>query len=1019
VEEGAPVEAPAEEAPAEEAPAEEAPQRARQRCDLEDARELVNAARKRLERTGLFEAVVVRCKEVEGGLAVTFKANAAQIIRQIEYVNTSPLLESEVAKRLQLRRGQAMPTNQKDLEERLDSIRDLYRQAEGLYDTQVTLRRSPVPGSNLLDLEVVIERGRELKVNRVVIGGHTVFRYNRLRSLLLEPIGWFGAYRDAAFKEGIELILQEYRKEGYFQARVVDKAVITDVAAGTVELRLELSEGAAWDVEFVGNRDLSASELRQKTTFLNSGYVDRVEIERSAQELEALYETTGYFFARVEPRESRDATGRNRLTFQIAEGARGEIRSIRFEGASALSESELLDQIQTSTYGLLSGGTLQRKELQADLGQIVAAYQARGYLQAQAPSWRLEVSPEGDAYDLTIQVREGPQTRLAQIALEGNLGLSDEAILETLESRDGEVLSLERLTNDQGRILQFYRAKGWPLANVKAMCSDDQRRWGPCEAPSLSAECFPEDPEDLCEGDFAARQLTCRRVRQSPDCRPAGGLKGERAWVRFQVTEGERLKVGEIFLRGNFRTRPHVILDSLSFQSGDDFSPVALYESQSELRRIGLFEAVSIETIGLSEDDVIAQITRQNRVVIVIQVEELPARFLDVRFGFETRNLLQDNASLIGRTEAALVENNLLGYGMGVQLKLQAALDLLQIIDLADPTSVLNTLECVQCLDWFLAAEALYFDPRSIFWRAEWTVSAFYSLDLIGVETFSLEKEEFGARTSVRKQLQERLVGQLSLEQSWTSTRNREEDPRNAAGERLFSPQRVLTKPALKLTYDKRNSPLNPTRGYYLEFTPELAFDFLFDSGTNYFKVSGGGSQFWTWFRSLTLAYGLRFGYAAPLLGAQAVPEDELFRLGGTGSLRGFGLNSVGPLSSNLFQARGGEFLLRAHGELRFPLFRELDIYGVYFLDGGFLVDCRAEVSPLNPLGASERVGCLTDLFTTGKSSRNEYLRGSSGLGVRWLLLGQIPVVLDYGLILDRQLGEPFGDLQFNVGYNF
>lgn len=1014
------------EAEVEDAPQESTPKRRpRGSCEVEDAGLLVNAARKRLLKTGFFEAVLARCSETPGGLEVTFKAVAAKLVRHIAYTNTSPLLESEVAKRLQLRRGQAMPTDKKDIQARKDSITDLYRQAEGLYDTEVLIKEVPVEGTNMIDLEVEIVRGRELKVNRVVIGGHSVFSYNRLRSLLLEPIGWFGAYRDAAFKEGQELILSEYRQRGYFQARIVDKAILTKVEEGTVELRVEINEGPRWEVEFVGNRELSTAELRQKTTFLSSGYVDKVEIQRSASEIESLYETTGFFFAEVKARELREGNNSRTITFQIRERARGEVSNIRFKGAKEFNEGELLDLIGTSTYGLLSGGTLQRTQIYSDMSRLVSAYQKRGYMTAQVPSWRMDINPEGDTYDLTFSIEEGPQTRLAGVEIVGNSVISRAAMEKKLEMEVGEVFSLDDLAADQGRLLQLYREEGYPLVNATAMCSTNQRDWVPCTAPRVDGACLPSDEEErerarLCSGGFEERFVECRRAPNTPQCQPIGGVRGPQVYVRFQIQEVEQVQIGEIFLRGHFRTRPHVILDSLAFKKGEAFSPVALYESQSELRRIGLFESVSIETIGLSEEDVIAVISKTDTIALVVQVEELPARFGDARFGFETRNLLQDNASLIGRLELAVVENNLLGYGMGVQFKVQMALDLLQVIDPTDPTNIICARgDFWECFDWFGAVEALYFDPRSIFWRSEWTVSTFYTLDLLGLEIFSLEKEEFGVRTSIRKQLQERLVGQFSVEQSWTSTRNREEDPRNADGERLFSPQRVLTKPSLKATYDRRNSPLNPTRGYYLEFTPELAFDFLFDSGTNYFKLSGGASQFWTWFRDVTLAYGVRFGYAAPLLGAQVIPEDELFRLGGTGSLRGFALNSVGPLSSNLFQARGGELMIRAHSELRFPLFKELDIFGVYFLDSGVLVDCREEISPLDPLNSSKRVGCFTDLFTLGKATRNEYPRTSAGLGLRWLLLGQIPVVLDYGVILDRQLGEEFGDLQFNVGYNF
>jgi hypothetical protein len=35
------------------------------------------------------------------------------------------------------------------------------------------------------------------------------------------------------------------------------------------------------------------------------------------------------------------------------------------------------------------------------------------------------------------------------------------------------------------------------------------------------------------------------------------------------------------------------------------------------------------------------------------------------------------------------------------------------------------------------------------------------------------------------------------------------------------------------------------------------------------------------------------------------------------------------------------------------------------------------------------------------------------------LILGQIPLVIDYGLLLNRRFGEAFGDLHIGVGYIF
>jgi len=50
---------------------------------------------------------------------------------------------------------------------------------------------------------------------------------------------------------------------------------------------------------------------------------------------------------------------------------------------------------------------------------------------------------------------------------------------------------------------------------------------------------------------------------------------------------------------------------------------------------------------------------------------------------------------------------------------------------------------------------------------------------------------------------------------------------------------------------------------------------------------------------------------------------------------------------------------------------------------------------------------------------RPDGFRASAGFGVRWMIAGIIPLVIDYGAVLGRRPGERFGRLHFNIGYTF
>ena len=62
-------------------------------------------------------------------------------------------------------------------------------------------------------------------------------------------------------------------------------------------------------------------------------------------------------------------------------------------------------------------------------------------------------------------------------------------------------------------------------------------------------------------------------------------------------------------------------------------------------------------------------------------------------------------------------------------------------------------------------------------------------------------------------------------------------------------------------------------------------------------------------------------------------------------------------------------------------------------------------------------MGCYADAFP--EEDRLSKVRASAGLGLRYLIADQIPLLLDYALLLNRRPGEGFGNLHFNVGYSF
>ena len=139
----------------------------------------------------------------------------------------------------------------------------------------------------------------------------------------------------------------------------------------------------------------------------------------------------------------------------------------------------------------------------------------------------------------------------------------------------------------------------------------------------------------------------------------------------------------------------------------------------------------------------------------------------------------------------------------------------------------------------------------------------------------------------------------------------------------------------------------------------------------------------------LTLACLGRAGYIQPYVANRAVPEDQLFFLGGQADARGFGENLLRVDEDG--EPLGGRTMVSGGLEARIYLVFNFEL--ALFYDLGSLQDSFPE------------------LFSQG-------FRSSAGIGLRYLTpVGPLGIL--YALNLDPRAGESAGNLIFSLGYTF
>lgn len=970
--------------------------------------EIVERAVRRLARSLLFAQIQF---EVDGG-AIRWTLNGATVIRRVK-VRAGLALSSKIERRISFRSGGIWSGDPEIVELQRRSIRE-YFQRDGFYGTTVEIEVTEV-SEFVVDVEIKIDRGGRLSIRRVFVRGNEAFTYDEIFEVLLSEFNFLRGYTSNAFADAADSVIDMYRKAGYIEARILDTEEDILASDGVVDLYLELDEGPRWELLVNGNRRFTQDRIIAASGVLQAGFVDRTELDAAEKRIEELYETRGYFFANVTV-EQRDVGDSRALSIVINEGNVAEIRRIQFVGNEALSNTDLRSLLTTSEYDLVTrGGYLQRARLDSEIELITDMYRKAGYPWARVERAVFLAENDGRELYVSLFIYEGPQVLVSDASVAEPTRDDDEqddggesmdpaeatAIDERLELHPGAVFQREKLSADRETISEFWRRRGFGAVDVRTRCHAGSTELEECRFESVTRECtlsLVKDREASCSRtNFGDRTVEeCLLAVNVAECQPPTEMPT--VSLSHEVEAGQRTRIGHILVRGAFRSRDWVIVSEIPLlgecqparrridlrTSGFEPPPTCtfnrdlLLQGQSNIRALGLYDSVRMEVIGPDEDT--------DAATIVISVEETTTRFVEYRIGLNSRPTGQDNNQF--RSTNALSYRDINFLGRGEELRFVSGFDY-----------AIGEGRVIRDGEFDAELRAIYFDPRFYLFGAlkkpwEARLELAYEHELLPIapapqtKTISLEGV---LRDSIRKFRGVFFEVGLSVRRTLTL------DQSEIATSDEFEPSFILSvRP--RVTIERRDNPLNPTRGYFGEFTLEIADDFLGFLNSERFTSFTTGHSVYLPLGPFVVALNGRvgFGFGGILSGFRregdlSLPLSERFFLGGVNSVRGLpqnGLDSIGT------DEPGGDVFFNANAELRYPLIPSASIYGAVFFDVGQLA---ADVGDLD----------ISETVLTG------------GLGIRWLIADIVPLVLDYGVILNRRTGDEFGRLHFNIGYTF
>ncbi|MCA9472025.1 MAG: outer membrane protein assembly factor BamA [Nitrospirales bacterium] len=625
---------------------------------------------------------------------------------------------------------------------------------------------------------------------------------------------------------------------------------------------------------FDGNHELSEDTLKEKVTVQSQVFLDQEQVNTSAENIRQAYQDEGYYHASVIPVIEVIGENRDRLTFFIQEGPQAHIKHVTFEGRSVVSRKELLGGMATREWSLpwswfTDAGILKKEEIPNDVERIKEAYMNRGYLDVQVGTPSITLDDNKESFDVNFPIVEGEPYIVSRVTFKDNTVFTDKELKEGLSIHSGEVFQRAKVREEITRLTDLYGERGYAFAEP---------------IPSIQP-----DPES------------------------------RSAEIVFTIKEGELIRIRNIQITGNNKTRDNVIRRELRVDERDMIDSVAMKRSFERLNNLNFFETVEILPEQISDGEVDLE----------VKVKEKPTGSFSVGGGFSTL----DQFTAI----ADITEGNLLGLGYTARIRGQVGgRRTLGVLTFRNP--------------------ALY--------------DGLTSMQIDGFQTntdfVTYREKKTGGNITFGRAFSEYISGNFTL----VGERIRISHPRSDA------PELILDQVGTQTTTGFRTALFRDSRDFYLDPRSGTRVGVNASFGT---ELLGGTNDFYSFafdalkytplpFWDLRIATRGRVGLAKGYNG-DAVPLSELFFVGGINTVRGFKFGRAGPVTSRGTLV-GATKQLIFNVDLIFPVLPEAKFNGVVFFDYGegfsethfFKICCNLRpttglevrwISPFGPLRAA------------------------------------------------------------------
>lgn len=702
------------------------------------------------------------------------------------------------------------------------------------------------------------------------------------------------------------------------------------------------------------------------------------------------------------------------LYIQVQE--KPKVESVTYENAYAISPDEIEKKLKISE---VSAMDQQEAELYAE--KIKKQYAEKNYHNVKIET-KLEPT-ERNTVIVKYTIEEGPKSVVKRVNFVGNNAFSSKKLSGLIFTREDWLLGFmnkagsyqpDALEFDKHMIESFYQNHGYLAAKVTDIDVKELSETG-----SLSVT-FHIDEGDIYTinsvGATGNELLSQEEIIQALPIKPGQLYNREliresiellqATWGRFgyiysdvdpEITPnfenktvdivfhselGKPVKLRRINIIGNIKTRDYVLRRKLDLEEGQILTTQTMEASKSEIEKLGFFEpktGVTWRTTkveeGIVDLDLVLQEVKTGRIYASMgyggNEPNVPNSSFQVTLGVNERNfrgtgvMTNLNLTFSKQNRSALFsifQPWLFNYPIGSGFDVYHRKTVYEDFN-ADPIPIENRTG---------GTTTLHFAP--------WTnPAALPFMATLGYEDINFIQKPDSNDLLIRSFYDRKFQSGRML---WTS----------------FS-----------TGIDLRNNPVFPTRGYSWNLASKVAIPSGISS-FGFYKLDFDG----TWLTPVIGESKLIFllhGHAGIVepISNHAVPYNELYHIGGLGTVRGFTYGQIGPQFAG--SSLGARKAFWVNAELIFSVTDDRSIRGVLFYDGG---------AAWNTIRDPELNRLLQDRnMRLGFINNNFKYRHAIGFGIR--LTQPSPLRIDWGFKLDRnrRLGEKIMEIHFTMMQDF